>query len=132
MVDSTGTVDRAQIKKELHEFAQKHLAAFDTYTDEVDKAEIEIDGKPVKTVTRRVHVDGMGYVLVNKGDIGGMTIAKFKAFRDNICENMAKMDPGRVVGTKLPDKEGCDMVSLTQIKFPVMMSNRVIVNAFYF
>ena len=131
MVESTGTVDRAQIKKELHEFAAKHLAAYDTY-EEVNKEDIEIAGKPAKTCTRRIHVENMGYVMVCKGVIGAMTIAQFKAFRDNIAENMTKMDPDRVKGTKLPDKEGCDMVSLTQIKFPWPMTNRSLVNAFYF
>ena len=131
MVDSTGGADRAQIKKDLYEFAAKHLAAFDGY-EEVNKEDIEIDGKSVKTCTRRVKVDDMGYVMVCKGDVGGLNIAKFKGFRDNVVENLVKMDPDRLKATKLPDKEGCDNLILMQIKMPFPMTNRSLCNAFYF
>ena len=94
--------------------------------------DLEIAGKQTKTCTRRTQVEGMGYVNVCKGVIGGLTIAKFKEFRDNINENMAKMDPGVVKGTKLADIEGCSMVNMTQITTPFIMSNRCLFNAFYF
>ena len=54
----------------------------------------------------------MGYVMVCKGVIGGLNVAKFKEFRDNMVENMMKMDPDRLKCTKLPDKEGCSLCVL--------------------
>ena len=74
----------------------------------------------------------MGYVMVCKGVIGGLNVAKFKEFRDNMVENMMKMDPDRLKCTKLPDKEGCSLCVLMQIKFPFPMTNRSLLNAFYF
>ena len=92
--------DRAQIKKDLHEFARKHLENIDNY-EEVDKCEkaIKVDGvdKQVFLRTcRHYDEDLKSYVMVCKGKIEGMSVAKFKAFRDNICENMVKMDPDRI------------------------------------
>ena len=74
----------------------------------------------------------MGYVNCCKGTVGGMSIQKFKDFRDNMVENTKAMDPERLEVTKLADVEGTSLVTMTQINFPWPMANRVIVNSFYF
>ena len=45
MVESTGDVDRAQIKADLKAYAEAHLAKHDQY-DEVDKVDktVKVDG----------------------------------------------------------------------------------------
>ena len=61
-----------------------------------------------------------------------MTIAKFKAFRDDIANALTAMDKAKVKATKLENEEGTDYVAMMQLKFPWPLSNRVLINAFYF
>ena len=135
MVESTGSVDRAQIKADIHAFAEEHIKASEGYevVDDTNTT-LKVDGvdQAIKIVTKRVWVEGKGYVLVAQGEVGGMTIAKFKAFRDDMANALTKMDPAKVKATKLDDADGADAAVMMQIKFPWPMSNRVIMNLFYF
>ena len=56
----------------------------------------------------------------------------FKGFRDNMLDNLKKMDGDRMSPEDLETVPGTDKVMLMNIKFPFPMSNRSILNAFYF
>ena len=135
MVESTGSGDRTQIKADLHAFAEEHLKASEGYevVDDTNTT-LKVDGadQKIHIVTKRVWVEGKGYVLVAQGEVGGMTIAKFKAFRDDIANALTAMDKAKVKATKLDNADGADMAVMMQIKLPWPMSNRVIMNMFYF
>ena len=71
-------------------------------------------------------------MLVCKGLVGGLTVDMFKAFRDNMVDNLKKMDGDRVTPEELPAVPGTDKIILMNIKFPFPMTNRSMLNAFYF
>ena len=56
----------------------------------------------------------------------------FKGFRDNMMENFKKMDGDRLTPEELPVVPGTDKLILMNIKFPFPMTNRSILNSFYF
>ena len=56
----------------------------------------------------------------------------FKGFRDNMMENFKKMEGDRLAPEDLPTVAGVDKLILMNIKFPFPMTNRSILNAFYF
>ena len=134
MVESTGSTDRAKLKAEIMTQAKHHIKAYNVY-EVVNTCEktVKVDGedKTFKTETRRHWEEGKGYVIVTKGDIGGLTIKKWKEFRDKIAENTAKMQPDKASATKLENADGADMAVLMHAKFPWPMSNRVFIQAFY-
>ena len=135
MVESTASTDRAQIKADVHAFAEEHIKASEGYEVVDDtKTSLKVDGvdQPIHIVTKRVWVEGKGYVLVAQGTVGGMTIAKFKGFRDNMADALTQMDKAKVKATKLDNADGADLGIMMQIKLPWPMSNRVIMNLFYF
>ena len=136
MVESAGSADRAAIKKELQDTALEHLEKHSTY-EEVDRVEktIKVNGvdQKISLVTTRFWVESTkSYILVCKGIVGGLTIDMFKGFRDNMLENLKKMDGDRMSPEDLETVPGTDKVMLMNIKFPFPMSNRSILNAFYF
>ena len=94
------------------QFAKTHIDSADGYEvcDNSD-ATLKVEGADckVKFETKRKWVDGLGYVLVAFGDIDGMTIAKYKAFRDNIAANMTAMESGKIKVTNLENTHGADI-----------------------
>ena len=56
----------------------------------------------------------------------------FKGFRDNMMENFKKMEGDRLTPEELQTVPGVDKLVLMNIKFPFPMTNRSILNAFYF
>merc|ERR1712125_303884 len=112
-----------------HALAKEHLDAFDTY-EQVDKNEKnqKDDGKDVQAsiISRRSKwVEGKGYFIVAKGEIGGLSTDKFLVYR-------SKMSPGKVNCTSLDNTDGASYATHMKIKFPWPMSDRSLINAFYF
>lgn len=119
----------------MHALAKEHLEAGDAYEQcDLTQKTLIVDGKEVEARTRttKKYVDKMGYVLVTKGEIGGMSTDKFLAYRENLAENIQAMDPAKITTTILDNFDGADMAIHMQIKMGFMMSNRSIINAFYF
>ena len=72
------------------------------------------------------------YLNVCKGIVGGLTVAKFKEFRDNLIQNMKIMGSGRIEPEDLPVVPGTDKVFMINVKLPFPLTNRTIMNAMYF
>jgi len=77
-------------------------------------------------------VEGKGYFIVAKGDIGGLSTDKFLVYRSKMAENITKMSPGKVNCTSLDNTDGASYATHMKIKFPWPMSDRSLINAFYF
>ena len=136
MVESAGDTARTALRKELRALALDHLEKHSTYDkcDECDKT-IKVNGVDTKinlVTTRSWDASAKTYVVVCKGTVGGLSVKTFKSFRDNMVENILKMNGGRMTPEELPTVPGVDKVLLMSIKFPFPMTNRSMINAFYF
>ena len=136
MVESAGDAARTTLKAELKASALAHLEKHMTYEkcDECDKM-IKVNGVDQKislVTTRFWDASANTYVIVCKGTANGLTVDTFKTFRDNMMENFKKMDGDRMTPEELPAVPGTDKIVLMNIKFPFPMTNRSMINAFYF
>ena len=72
------------------------------------------------------------YVLVTKGHVEGLSVAKFKAHRDDSEEYLRKLKDDIVEPYKLETVPGADAVVLVNINLPFPMSNRSFMSCTYF
>ena len=135
-MESAGDAARTAIRADLKAQANAHLEKHGEY-EEVDAVEktIKVNGTDHKIAlktTRLWDESAKTYVLVCKGLVGGLTVDMFKGFRDNMMENFKKMEGDRLTPEELQTVPGVDKLVLMNIKFPFPMTNRSILNAFYF
>ena len=135
-MESAGDAARTAIRADLKAQALAHLEKHGEYeeVDAVDKM-IKVNGADHKVAlktTRLWDESAKTYVLVCKGLVSGLTVPMFKGFRDNMMENFKKMEGDRLTPEELPTVPGVDKLVLMNIKFPFPMTNRSILNAFYF
>lgn len=120
----------------MQDTALEHLEKHSTY-EEVDRVDmtVKVNGvdQKISLVTTMFWVESTkSYILVCKGIVGGLTIDMFKGFRDNMTENLKKMYGDSMTPEDLPAVPGTDKAMLMNIKLPLLMSNRSILNTFYF
>ena len=125
MVESAAATTLDQHKENLLAFAKKHLDAYDTYN--VVLTSSKVPGLEVRQ-TKDADVGGT-VVTISKGTIAGLTVDKYKEFKENIVTHTPVLDP-KLTMTKMEDCEG-HIVTHTHIKMPMFMTDRSIFNLYF-
>ena len=112
MVDASSPT--AAVQAELLALAERHLAAFDSYTAVVNDA--------AKGHFARYTTEGTNRLTVAKYRAAGLTIEKVREFYDNNVANASKMNPK--VTVTLVGEEAGSKIFHTVAKLPFPMSNR--------
>ena len=118
MVSAAASTRAAKVEEVLATCAEL-CANFDGLTDAEQK------GTKYPTTTRQGTYQNQ-VLTICKGEIPGFTLDHHKAFRDNITTNVPKMN-SEVKLTELESVDG-NRVLHQQIKMPIMMSNRSVIN----
>ena len=111
MVQASG---RASVGEELIALAERHIAAFDTYT--------EVVNDPAKGHFARYSTEEANRLTVAKYTAAGLTMEKILDFYANLCVNTTKLNKMYTM-TKVGEDEGHAVYhNLAKLSFP--MSNR--------
>ena len=113
------------IKDKLLLFVKRHLDAYDSY-------EVKYTSKLVAGMEVRQFVDPTvddSIVSITKCKVPGLTIEKYRAFKDRIVEHTPKLDK-KLKMTRLADVHG-HMVSHTHVKMPMMLTDRSVFNLYF-
>ena len=114
-----------EIRENLLLFVKKHLDAYDTY-------DVKLNSKLVQGLEVRQCIDSTvddSIVSITKCKVPGLTIEKYKQFKEEVVKHTPYMDK-KLVMTKLDDVDG-HIVTHTLVKMPMMMTNRSVFNLYF-
>ena len=137
MVQSAGNGARDAIREQILTKATELLEKHSSFEEihKIDTVLKNTDGKDCKVslvTTRTWDTEKLCYCLVTKGHVEGLTIAGFKANRDQMAEHMKKMTNKHFEPHILDPPAGADALLLININLPFPMSNRSFMNCLYF